>query len=150
MKSMTGVTYAVQSSGYMFWNITFLVCTAVIGSAALVTRQGGEAWLDPAEDWLWGVTGAAAAGTWDWALDNFNKLINQPTQPSTDPRDNQDNKANPPIAPTSDEIYIETTSPPLAGDNCKAQLQIPGQDSNVSDQRPLGRNELIWILHSRL
>lgn len=122
----------------MFWIITFLVYTALISSAALVTRQGGEAWLDPAEDWLWGVTGAAA-GIWDWAVDNFNNLINEPRLPSTDPQDNQDDKANPPIAPTSDEIYIETTSSPLADDNCKAQLQIPGQDSSVSDQRPLGR-----------
>lgn len=134
----------------MFWIISFLVCTAVIGSPALVTRQDGEAWLDPAEDWLWGVTGAAAAGTWDWAVDNFNNLITQPTKPSTYSQDNLDDNANPSIAPTSDEIYVETTSPPLADDNCKAQLQIPSQDSSVSDQKPLGRAELIWVLHSRL
>lgn len=134
----------VRKDSGVLWIISFLVSRAAIASPALLTRQGGDSWLDPAEDWLWGVTGAAA-GTWDWAVDNLNNLINQPTKPSTDPMkdpptdsgDYLDDKTNPPTPQPSDEIYIETTdsSPPLADDNCRAQLQIPGQDSNVSDQK---------------
>lgn len=143
----------VRTDSGVLWTISFLVSGAAIASPALVTRQGGESWLDdPTENWLWGVTGAAASGTWDWAVDNLNNLINQPTNPSSDPiktpptdsLDNLDDKTNPPIPYTSDEIDVETTDsgPPLADDNCKAQLQIPGQDSNVSDQRPLEHAEL--------
>lgn len=136
----------------VLWIISLLVFRATFASPALITRQGGESWLDPAEEWLWGVAGAAATGTWDWAVDNINNLINQPTEPSTDPmhnpptdsRENPDDKTNPPVPHTPDEIYVEATDsgPPLADDNCKAQLQIPGDGSNVSDQRPIERAEL--------
>lgn len=142
----------VRMDSGVLWIISFLVSRASIASPALATRQGGESWLDPAEDWLWGVTGPAAAGTLDWAVDNFNNLMNQPTKPSTDPitdpptdsRDNLDDKTNPPIPQASDEIHIEASDPgpPLAANDCEVQLQIPGQDSNVSNQGPLKRVEL--------
>lgn len=42
----------VRKDSGVLWIISFLVSRAAIASPALVTRQGGDSWLDPAEDWL--------------------------------------------------------------------------------------------------